>query len=178
MISTYHSVWGKDSLWAHHCFSGIESVFKTLFFQSFILQITNDSQLSWHLIYKRLPSAPCSRCTCIDDLSSPSTRCTVESTAVSSSEPVLRIIMIYLTGNHRRPCLKYFRASKHQSLAQFSSLGLTTFIGRSACCLTSTDSSLSPLHYVTFVIVTDTKLFCNFNVYWVPRVFRYRENLM
>lgn len=89
MISTYHSVWGKDSLWAHHCFSGIESVFKTLFFQSFVLQITNDSQLSWHLIYKRLPSAPCSRCTCIDDLSSPSTRCTVESTAVSSSEPVL-----------------------------------------------------------------------------------------
>ena len=45
--------------------------------------------------------------------------------------------MIYLTGNHRCPCFKYLRASKHQSLAQFSSLGLTTFIGRSACCLTS-----------------------------------------
>lgn len=44
--------------------------------------------------------------------------------------------MIYLTGNHRRPCFKYFRASKHQSLAQFSSLALTTFIGRSSCCLT------------------------------------------
>lgn len=82
--------------------------------------------------------------------------------------------MIYLTGNHRCPCFKYLRASKHQSLAQFSSLGLTTFIGRSACCLTSIDSSLSSLHYVTFVIVTDTELFCNFNVYWVPRVFRYQ----
>ena len=28
--------------------------------------------------------------------------------------------MIYLAGSHRRPCFKYFRASKHQSLAQFS----------------------------------------------------------
>lgn len=59
IISTYHYLWGKI-LYQHiiHYFSGIESVFNTLFFRSLILQINYCSYLSWHVIYRHLPLTP------------------------------------------------------------------------------------------------------------------------